>query len=249
MSGLVCSGNFRYAYVDADGVPTGGYIGIINTTKLDLAVPDPDLKQRLSKQNESLGQALDTLSTPKPMECTVGTDELGDAETLAWAVGGVPAAFSQAAATVTDEDVVAAKDKWVKLDNRSVSSVVVKNSAGSTTYVSGTDYLLDPLAGFIKITQAGAITDAQALKVSYTAAALTGKSIGVGTRPSIQVRIEGDAINLATGKHVRVLVPKAKLSPSGGLDLLGSEFLATELKGNALVLPGQEPATITLLDS
>ncbi len=248
MSGLVCSGNFRFAYVDEDGVPTGGYIGIINTTKLELTVPEADLKSRVSKQNETFGQALDTIATPKPMEVTVGTDELGDAETLAWAVGGVPAAFTQAAGSVTDEAVVAEKGRWIRLGGRSLSAVTVTDTTGTTTFAAGTDYLLDATAGFIKPTEAGAITDAAQLKVSYTKAAISGKSVGVGSRPSIQLRIEGDAINLATGKRIHVVVPKAKLAPSGGLDLLGEDFLSTELTGNALVITGQQPATITLLD-
>jgi hypothetical protein len=248
MGGIVCSGNVRVAYVDADGVPTGGYIGIINAVKLQFTVPDPDVKERISKQNETFGQALDSVSFPKPMELELDTDDLGDAETLGWALGGTPANFTQSAATVTGEVLTAVKGKWIPLANRRVTAVVVTNSGGTTTYVVGTDYLLDAEAGFIKITDAGAITDAQSLKSNYTAPALTGKKVSVGNRPSIQVRLDGDMVNLANGQRIHVVVPKAKLSPSGGLDVMGTDFLQTALKGNALVVGSNAPADFTLID-
>lgn len=247
MGGIVCSGNVRIAYVDDDGVPTGGYIGIINATKLQFTVPDPDVKQRLSKQNETFGQALDQVSFPKPMEIEMDTDDVGDAETLGWAVGGIPAAFTQGAGTVTAEVLTARKDAWIPLANRQVTAFTLTDSTGVTTYTAGTDYLLDAAAGFVKITQAGVIADAVSIKANYTKPALTGKAISVGNRATIQVRIDGDMVNLANGKRVHVVVPKAKLAPSGGLDIMGSDFLVAAMKGNALVVGGSAPATITTI--
>jgi hypothetical protein len=245
MSGIVCSGNVRVGYVDDLGVLTGGYIGILNVTKLQLTVPAPTLVQRISKQNSTFGQALDQVAFPKPMDIALDTDDVGDAEILGWAVGGTSSGYTQASGTVTDEAVTASLDHWIPLANKSVSAVVVKNSAGTTTYVAGTDYILDAIAGFIQCLSTGTITAAEALKVTYTKAALTGNAISVGTRAEIQVRIEGDMVNLANNKSVHVIVPKAKLSPAGGLDLLGSTFLVASMTGNALVIAGQPPATIT----
>lgn len=248
MSGLLCSGNVRVAYVDDDGVLTGGYIGIVNPVKLSINTPDPDTIVRQSQQNDTYGQALDTIYKPKPTEIEFHTDDAGDKEVLGWAVNGTNAAYTQAGGAISAADYTAAKDQWIRLAHRSVTLVVVTNSAATTTYVAGTDYIVDAAAGMIKITQAGAITDAQALKIAYTAAALTGRKISVGTRSQLQVRIEGDMRNLATGKAVHVVVPRAKLSPTGGLDLLGTEFLVSQLKGTALSVAGAPVTDITLID-
>src|SRR5690606_22373750 len=106
---------------------------------------------------------------------------------------------------------------------------------------------VDLNAGFIKVLAGGTISDEASLKVSYTAAALTGQAVSVGDRTSITVRIDGDMVNLANNKRVHVVVPKAKLSPAGALDLMGTEFLVAALSGNALVVGSQKPATITLV--
>lgn len=73
--------------------------------------------------------------------------------------------------SVVDEDVTADHDVAVALDNFNLvasPAPVVKNSAGTTTYVAGTDYTINSAAGTITALSTGAITDAQALKVSYT---------------------------------------------------------------------------------
>jgi hypothetical protein len=52
------------------------------------------------------------------------------------------------------------------LPNTPLSTVVVKNQAGSTTYVEGTDYTIDYVNGLLYTKSGGAITSAQALEVS-----------------------------------------------------------------------------------
>jgi uncharacterized protein len=47
------------------------------------------------------------------------------------------------------------------------STVVIKNSAGSTTYVENTDYTIDYVNGLLYTKSGGAITAGQALKASY----------------------------------------------------------------------------------
>lgn len=249
MSGLVCSGNVRVAYVDADGVLTGGYIGILNAVKLALSKPAPDLKQRTSHQNENFGEALDQLESPKPTEVSLTVDDTGDAETLGWALGGTPAGFTQsvaAAVAQTIENVTLGE--WASIGKRGITTLVVKDSTDTSTYVANTDYILDARAGFIKPLAGGSIVDGSDLHLTVTAPAMTGNTISVGTRQSIQVRIDGDMINLATGKSVHVVVPRAKLSPTGELDFMGADFLQTALSGTALSVSGQPPASVTLID-
>ncbi len=55
----------------------------------------------------------------------------------------------------------------LNLAHMGVSSVVVKNQAGSTTYVLGTDYSLDAVNGVITALAGGALTAGEAVSVSF----------------------------------------------------------------------------------
>jgi phage tail sheath protein FI len=55
----------------------------------------------------------------------------------------------------------------LNLAHMGVSNVVVKNQAGTITYVAGTDYTLDATGGVITAIQGGAITAGEAVTVSF----------------------------------------------------------------------------------
>ncbi|HYB92394.1 MAG TPA: phage tail sheath subtilisin-like domain-containing protein [Candidatus Binataceae bacterium] len=55
----------------------------------------------------------------------------------------------------------------LNLGHMGVSNVVVKNSAGTTTYSSSTDYTLDPLNGVITARQGGALATGAAVSISF----------------------------------------------------------------------------------
>lgn len=77
---------------------------------------------------------------------------------------------SGSAPAVVDEDVTGDHGVWVQLANKRVrpTTVVLTNSAGSTTYTEGTDYVMDYGNGKILTLAAGTTTDGQALKIDYT---------------------------------------------------------------------------------
>jgi uncharacterized protein len=56
----------------------------------------------------------------------------------------------------------------LNLGHMGVWNVVVKNGAGSTTYINGTDYTLDAINGIVTQKAGGAITSGEALTVSFS---------------------------------------------------------------------------------
>ncbi|HVB82179.1 MAG TPA: phage tail sheath subtilisin-like domain-containing protein [Candidatus Binataceae bacterium] len=62
----------------------------------------------------------------------------------------------------------ASEPQVLNLGHMGVWNVVVKNSAGSTTYINGTDYTLDPINGIVTQKTGGAITLGEALSVSFS---------------------------------------------------------------------------------
>lgn len=247
MSGLVLALDVRMRYVDSDGVPTGGYIGLLNPVSFNIETPEPERTPRVSKLRDSYGQALDELVTPQPQTIGFTTDETGDAEVLAWALNGQAANYTQASGTVTEQETAVVKGEWIKLPHRMVSDVVVEPAGGGTPFAVDVDYLLDPTAGMIKITQGGAIATGN-VDLSYSHAAVTGKKIGSGTRPSIQVRIEGEGKNLANGKPVSILVRRANLSASGSLDFTSDDWVQTALTGTPLKVGANDPVEVIMQD-
>lgn len=246
MSGAAYAIDARINYVNADGSLIGGAIGVLNPVKLNITTPEANKVQRISRLRDSYGQALEELVTPKPTEIELSTDDLGDANTLAWALNGEAVGFAQSSATVTAEVHTANLGTWLRLANRAVSAVVVKDAAtGLVTYVLNTDYLLDPVSGQVKPLVGGSIVDAAGLTFAYTAAVLAGKLVKVGTRPNIYVRIDGEGKNLVDGSPVHVLVRRASLSSAGALDLVGGQFLVADLKGTALIVGSNPAAEIT----
>jgi len=99
--------------------------------------------------------------------------------------------------TVTDEAVTVGADNRATLAHPQVSGVVVKNTSGTTTYVSGTDYTLDAANGVITRITTGAITAGQSLKVSYDyadptkvlASHIIGSVDGDGNRSGLQALV------------------------------------------------------------
>ena len=247
MSGLVLALDVRMRYVDADGVPTGGYIGLLNPVSFNIEQAEAERTPRVSKLRDSYGQALDELVTPQPQTISFTTDESGDAEVLAWAMSGQVGNYTQAAGTVSEDEITIVKGEWFKLPHRMISAVELEPAGGGTPYVVDVDYLVDPTAGMIKPTLGGAIASG-AVDISYAHAAITGKKIGSGSRPSIQVRIEGEGKNLANGKPVSILVRRANLSASGSLDFTSDDWVQTTLTGTPLKVGANEPVEVTLID-
>lgn len=99
---------------------------------------------------------------------------------------------------VTSETKTFTSTNVVTLANPQVTNVVVKNSAGSTTYVLNTDYTLDAANGTITRKTGGAISALSEIKVSYTyldpskvtASDLIGTVNGSGNRTGMQAFLE-----------------------------------------------------------
>ena len=144
------------------------------------------------------------------------------------------ASSSVAAGSVTNEVITGYHDLWVPLANIKVSAVVVTNVAGTTTYVLGTDYLLNLDAGTIKVLSLGSITASQTLHVDYSFALQSDvQGVTSGTPPIKYVRFEG--LNTAdTNKPVIIDVYKVSFQPLATLDLITDEITQMEIEAKVL---------------
>ena len=147
-------------------------------------------------------------------------------------LSGSTGTITQAGASVTDEVIDVIPGRYYQLGlgvstpvgARKVSAVVVTNGAGTTTYVAGTDYLLDADRGRLQILATGTIVAGE-IKVDYTKAATTWEGIRSGAAGELlgALRIVSDN---ATGDQRDFYMPRVSLVPSGEIPVIaeGTDF-------------------------
>ncbi len=193
-----------------------GLIEIGNASKLELTVKEDKVKLKdFSKPGGGTYASVSRIS-----EATLGMT-LNDLNktNVARALFGTAAAVAGAA--VVDEVVTAYKGAIVPLAHPDPTAVTVTDSTAVTTFVAGTDY--EVRAGGLFILAAGAITDAQSLKVDYTYAIYD--KVEAMTTGSVTLELHFEGLNEAnSGKPVILDVYRAQLSPTKALSLLGDKF-------------------------
>ncbi len=226
--GFIGAGDLYAALIDAAG-NIGAYIDFGNVTKLGIQ-PASEIKEQKSKKRDSYGQVLETVALQDTAQLSA-TLETVNRIGLRYAFMGEDAAYTQTAGTVTDEPIVAQLDGWVKLAAEEITSVTVENTAGTTTYVAGTDYDVNTRLGMIRAKSGGAITAAQALNVSYTRTAFTGAAIRGNVKPQIRARLLLDGKNRVDDSIGILDIWEVVLSTSSEFDWFSDDWNTVELQG------------------
>lgn len=226
--GFIGAGDVYLALLDSAGV-RGALLDVGNTTKLGIK-PNSDIKEQKSKKRDNYGDTLETVALKKPADLSMVLETVNRTN-LRYAFMGADATYAQTAGAIVDEAVTARLDGWAQLASEEVSAVVVKNSAGTTTYVAGTDYTVNTRLGMIKALTGGAITDAQALKVSYSKAAFTGAAIRGNALPQIRAYLLLDGKNLVDDSIGILEAWEVVLTTNSEFDWFKDDFNTIELSG------------------
>lgn len=129
---------------------------------------------------------------------------------------------------------------------RGVTNVVVKSSGASpTTFVLGTDYVVDANRGRIQLVPTGSIPDASSITVTYDILASTRTRLISGNKP-----IEGQLRYIAhnpEGDDYDYFMPYVKIRPNGDYNLKSDEWQQLPLMveilkptvGEAIYMDGQ----------
>lgn len=202
-----------------------------NVSQLDLGVEEDE--QSLRDYTQPGGGEYDNVRRVSSVTLAMTQWDLSK-ENLSRALRG--SSSSLAGAAITDEAVVARLGGLVELARLPDPAVAltVTNTAGSTTYLLGTDYERTP-SGFIPL-ESGAITEAQALEVSYTALATDVVEALRSADQSYRLVFEG--LNEAeSGRAVVVRINRAKFGPLQNLPLIGDGFASITVNGSVLADP------------
>lgn len=147
---------------------------------------------------------------------------------------GTASTHSQASTPVVDQPQTASLGSYLYLGrsasnptgDKNVSSVVVTDSTGVTTYVAGTDYVTsaeDLKKGRIWIPATGSsISEGESLLVDYTPAAESRSRVASGglTAKTAWLIFDSDYSN---GDAEEIVIPKVKLIPAGEITLKDRE--------------------------
>lgn len=222
-----------------------GWVGPYEASKFEIK-PNVELKELTSRGKASYGQVIESVALAQPSEFTVELPEVNK-DSLALALLGTNSTITQSSGTVTDEVITAKLGIWVPLTKAKVSTVVVTNSAASTTYVNGTDYIVNTELGWIKALADGAITADQSLKVDFAHAAISGTKIAGATNADVRAKFMLDGKNQADGLPCIVNVFEGVIAADSAFDFLSNDFNTVSLPGRMKTPTGfTEPFTVDL---
>lgn len=198
-----------------------------------------ELRERVSKGKNSYGQVVASAAIPQPFDLAITMGE-ADKTGLAIALLGTAAAVTQSSGTTTNTPITVIADKWVALPFARLTSAaqVVTNVAGSTTYVEGTDYLLNRELGLIKDLSSGTMPPG-AIHIDLTYAAITATEILGATSASIRAEFTLDGKNLADDTPCIVTVYEGVVASDAAVDFLSDQFLTIPLPGRLVTPAGQ----------
>ncbi|PIE72291.1 MAG: hypothetical protein CSA20_08485 [Deltaproteobacteria bacterium] len=217
------------AYIDIltdAGVSTG----MVLKGNCKAFTPEPHFgtKELIGNGLNNFGQAICSVTIPKPMTATIVFNQL-DRDLFALAFFGTSSA-AQTSGTMTDKAITAIVGKGVSLGRYLVSDVVVKDSSGATTYNAGDDYTVNTNLGMITVLADGAIGEGDGLLVSCSYAA-AGASMEAMTKSNVRIAVKLDGKNYADGKTFVTEIYKMRLASSSDFSLVGSDFVEVTFKG------------------
>ncbi len=191
---------------------------------------DADVKQQTKHGRDNYGQVGASASLPKPATLAFTMNEV-DAELFAAAMYGTSSALTQSSGTLTDQPVTTKADRYVEIGKRMLSDVVVKNTAGTTTYVLGTDYLINPRLGLIMALSTGAITAGMSVKISGSYAAINGTTIAAMTKSQVLARVMVDGVEFSSRRDFIFDAPRVRLTVNGDIPVKGDNFAQVKFTG------------------
>lgn len=228
-----------------DGVPQG-LQGPYYANKFEIK-PNIEKKELTSKGRNDYGQVLESVSIQQPADFTVELTEVNK-ESMTIALLGTQAVLNLAGGTLADAPVAVAHGTWVPVGVEALGdAIIVKNEAGTVTYVEGTDYVLNKPMGWIKALATGSIDDTEMVELSGAYNAIGGTKISGATRTDIRAEIIFDGKNQADGLPVVVRVWEAIIAADSAFDFLADDFNTVNLPGTMKTPTGKsEPFTVEL---
>lgn len=208
--------------------------------------PNSEIKSKKSKGRDTYGQTIATVALAGEADLSITFGEINKGNIRLAFMGRQTDLQVAAGGTITDEAIVAKLDKYVPLVHANLSNaVVVTNAAATTTYVLGTDYIVNYRFGQIMALSTGGIAADAPLKVDYVSNAIAGTRVRGSTDASLRAMIRFDGKNQVDNSAVEVNIYEAVLTPSDEFDFLADDWGQLTLTGKMTTPQGRsEPYVV-----
>lgn len=213
--------------------------------------PKSDLKNATSKGKLSYGQVIESVSIPGAVDFELVLTEVNKTS-LALAVLGTAATDTGASGTLVATAFSANAtdvEAWIDVGHPNFHTAVVTNTAGTTTYAEGVDYIVNNDLGWVKPLASGAIIAGEALKIAGAYLAFSETTISAMTNSQVRVRAILDGKNLVDNSGIRVICYEVVLAAKDVFDFLLSDFNKITLSGTMKTPAGMlTPFIVKLVD-
>lgn len=236
INGLLFAGDLLVSVRDPSTGLFGGYERL-HADKFEITTPS-DMLQKVSKGRETFGQSWLTYFVGKPAEFSLTLDEVSRT-VLAMQLAGESSVVTQTVGTIAGIELTVIPGQWVDIgiENLDLATLEVTNVAGSTTYVNGTDYEVNPRTGMLYVPADGEIP-AGLVKFTAGRKAFTGLTIQGGKQFSTTMRMKLDGINLVTRENILLTAPQVTVNAQDAFDFLLGQLASVSLKGLLEVADG-----------
>ena len=244
-NGLIFAGK---TYIKNLMIPDAGFVDVGNVTSLALK-SESDSKERISKQRESYGSALDSLTTPKPTTFSMKCDTF-DRHNLAMALMGQDADFNQIEETVADAIIEIGKQgQWYPLGKTNIDPATVVLKTTADVDVDKTAYQVHAALGMIQILAGSTtVTAGDSVKASFKTKAVKGFQIHAGVWDNLKLEIMIEGENRTTGKAGTLHIPSVSVGADSEIDWFGDDFAESSLAGTVVKSGTNAPYTFTEIE-
>lgn len=188
--------------------------------------PNSELRELTSKGRTTYGQVIESVPVPQPFDFNVELREVNSTSLAIALMGTSTSLATQASGTLSEAPVtLTTLDKWYDIGKANLGqAIVVKNEAGTTTYVEGEDYILNRTLGWIKGLTGGDIAAAAVVELSGPYGAVGGTEVVGGTITQVRAKFKLDGKNMADDLPTIVTVHEATGAPDAEFDFLADDF-------------------------
>jgi hypothetical protein len=221
------TGTLYLAPVNSSGVKTGNFrqVGDAYPLSVQVSTKKTEVKSRMV---ERAGQIIASKIEIDTIKGSLTLREW-NAANLAWALSGTATALTAAQATVSDEAItMPVPGEYKQLGGstpaRNVSAVMVTSSPSGTTYVAGTDYVVDAVTGLITSVAGGALAAGTvATLVDYTKAAQADYRVTIGDQVQIRCALLAHLYDEYRGEHYTMELDSVVMSASQEINFVSEE--------------------------
>lgn len=200
-----------------------------------------ETKKRISRQKESAGAALDSVTIKDANEVKLGSDTFNKL-TLAMALSGKSAELPTDAETVSGEVMeVDKKGVWLPLAHRNIDAASVKLTNDSSEDVDAKYITVNETLGWVKIhPDCPNVEDGDVVEADYSTRAGGGLRIEAGSENDYDLEIWLDGFNQASQKNFVLHVPSMVIAPSNEINWLADDFAKAEFSGTLVLADGNK---------